>query len=116
MESGRWTVESGEWTVESGEWTVDNSNRQENVDLEQTYSSLQTVLEIMGLNKASDFEEAWQSFCKSIGLPMQISELVAADKDEVIKSVAEPVNMARLSNNPRRLSKVDIYNITDSAF
>lgn len=70
---------------------------QANVDVDKVCLAVEIIADAAGAISIDQFESCWGEFCRSINLPMSISETGSYDKDELIEKVVGTVNMGRLS-------------------
>lgn len=76
----------------------------------QVQARMAFLLELLDQPNAERGAERIQSLMESVGAPLQLRDAGILAEDEVTW-IADQVNMERLSNNPRKLSKQGIDKI-----
>ena len=74
---------------------------------------LDHVLKILGCSTEQEAQGTIQSLMESVGCKTRLSE-VGATSDADRRLIAQSVNWARLSNNPRAITERDIRGVLES--
>ncbi len=78
--------------------------------VEHVHGRIALLLELLGQSTAKSGAEKIRALVESLGAPVTLRDVVVDDENS-ISWIAEQVNVERLSNNPRGITKQDIKNI-----
>lgn len=98
----------GEFLVYNSE--VSNADIEDLRGFEYVRSTIEDLCNLLGAHDADSAKQQVKNLMKSIGLETKF-ELLGITDDESFKLIVDNVNLERLKNNPRKLSKSSLVNI-----
>lgn len=93
-------------------FNVTESDLMPGLNLNEVRANHEKLLRILKCRDISEGKNLINELIKSIGLKTKLSELNITSKDD-LKIISESVNLERLKNNPRSVSKEDIGRILE---
>lgn len=93
-------------------FNVTESDLMQGLNLSEVRANHKNLLKVLNCRDVNDGKNLINELIKSIGLKTKLSELNITSQAD-LKIISESVNLERLKNNPRSVSKEDLVRILE---